>query len=541
MFKKTTLFIFIFTIYNIKSQFICDKQSSDVVLQLPDILNCNNIEPIKAKIILRTLNEKSYSTNAILFTNIDFICTEPPSIYLNWAKTEYIIHHNIVEYNDIINVNKTHVFKNKTLIYNEDDNSYKYGKAKHFCVHYTFHYNTVIQEYINLKPGKVYYRKGTMLSNIANTYNCNYYTKYCQVSNSDVLVWDIDNNAKNEYNDSDAIDVDIIINNDNMHIIFNYLNNPISLIVSKSKYELNKNNFINTNEHEFSIKILSILDLHRHKREIYNYGSKIQYISDIIQTEKSQIHEMCEKISSMILRLYSICKVNAYSCISSLLNDKSISVNVVGNLYIVKKCLDVDIIEYKPSYNKYYDFCHELIPVIFSIKNKTFNGYYNTESTEIYYTSRLIKKGKCENEQRFISCNDNTNNQCIYNNILGGIEKINNNIYTITKNNINELLKTIEPNNINPNFGYKPTLKDIINSRITFNDFAEFNHESTIENYNNQSNEILALVVLCIILIFMFVFSLIKILIIILKYMKKNIIKTNKTDLENFPMLSDKI
>ncbi|CCU56439.1 unknown similar to AMEV216 [Mythimna separata entomopoxvirus 'L'] len=503
--------LLIFSLRVINSQYVCNKQSPDLVLRLPDILDCEDAKTIKSNIILQTLNEKTYVTDAILFSGMALECIEYPAFHL-YGNPEYKINYIRPSFNDIINANITKTFNNINLTYNENSDSYIYGKPNYKCISAVFYSNSEIQNYIKLTMSKVKYTKGVMLSNVANTYNCKYEEGYCLISNSDTLVWIVDKNATIDYVESEPINSNIIENNDNLHVLFNYLGNPIALVISKSEFLKNKNEFISTNEHEFKIRILNydnndVNSYYRYKRDIYD--GKMQYISDLLYTDKAQIKELCEKVSLMILEIYSLCKVNPYSCISTLLNDKAISVEVIGNLYMVKKCLDVKIIKYKPAYNIQDNTCHELIPVIFEYFDTRDNGYYNVETEEIFFTSQFVKKGMCENENRFIACYNGEKGPCVYNNNLGSVKHINMPIQTLTKNNINKFATIVTPNITNKNFAYKPSISDVMNRPLSFMDLTEINHISNQKLIQNKSKEIILYICLYIIVIYILISTLI--------------------------------
>ncbi|CCU56112.1 unknown similar to AMEV216 [Choristoneura rosaceana entomopoxvirus 'L'] len=542
MYDKIILIIFILLFSSIKSQYICSKDSPDIAFRMPDILDCTNINPIKAKILLRTLNEKSYKTEAILFTNMALTCITAD--FLNAMLGEQDIHirtSDTVDYDEMLQTNNTNIYRNKTLVYDKDTNSYIFGNPIIECVTHAFYRNTFIKYYIKLVRGEVYYRKGKMLSNIANTDGCEYTSKYCQIGVFDTLVWTIDPKALGiYYNISKPIDVDIIENKNKLHILFNYLGNKIALVVDKLEYENNKTEFINTNDHEFTVKILQYNETKKVKRDINDYENRLQYNNDILALQKVRTDDICYELSLETLQIYSMCTTNPYSCVSTLLNKKNINVRVVGNIYLVKLCSNVTITEYKPAYDKINNICHELIPIIFDYHNKSGEGYYNIQTGEIFLNTRFIKTGSCDSNNRYIPCDYNNENICVYDNILGGIKQINITKYIITKNN-NEIMSKLKNNNrVTPLSEYEPSITDMINRPISTNNIIDKKHIYNLKKENKEHTEIILIISLAIILLIIGIFTFFKLSRVCLKIIKKNI-SDRKINTEIVPMVSVKI
>ncbi|CCU55815.1 unknown similar to AMEV216 [Choristoneura biennis entomopoxvirus] len=542
MYDKIILIIFILLFSIIKSQYICSKDSPDIAFRMPDILDCTNINPIKAKILLRTLNEKSYKTEAILFRNMVLTCKTADSFHAMFGEQDIHTYTNeIVDYDEILQTNNTNVYRNKTLVYDKDTNSYIFGNPRFECVTYAFYRNTFITYYIKLVRGEVYYRKGEMLSDIAGTVECKYNRKYCQIGAFDTLVWTIDPKALDiYYNISKPIDVDIIENKNKLHILFNYLGNKIALVVDKLEYENNKTEFIKTNDYEFTVKILQYNETKKVKRDINDYENRLQYNNDILALQKVRTDDICYELSLETLQIYSMCTTNPYSCVSTLLNKKNINVRVVGNIYLVKLCSNVTITEYKPAYDKNYNICHELIPIIFDYHNKSEDGYYNIQTGEIFLTTRFTKNGLCDTNKRYIPCDYNNENICVYDNNLGGIKQINITKYIITKNNDEIMLNLKNNNRVTPLSEYEPSISDMINRPISTNNIIDKKYIYNLKKENGEHYETILVISLVVILLIIVIFTFFKLSRVCLKIIKKNV-PDRKIDTEIIPMVSVKI
>ncbi|CCU55455.1 unknown similar to AMEV216 [Adoxophyes honmai entomopoxvirus 'L'] len=510
-----SLLILACSIYMIYAQYVCNKDSPEMIVKLPEILDCENVNYIKAKLQLRILNEQTYISDAVLFSNIRSCCTTPPSILVGMLPSK-TTNFDILTYDAIIDMNKTLSYQNRNLTYDKNIDSYKFGYPKFDCEHYVFAYNTVCNYYYKMVRTQIHYHKGVMLNNVANTVNCVYGEGICKVSDSDTLVWNVDKTADDIYIlQNNYMDAQIIENNNNYHVIFKYMGNTIAVIVDKNEYINNKDGFLNTNIRAYNIRLFFN---NRSKRDMNVVQSNMQYINTMIDIEKLQIKQLCTKISLIIMEIYSICKVNAYSCISTFLKKKDISVTVVGNLYMVKMCVNVDIIKYNPAQDLQNNVCHELIPVVFTNNNNNYEGYYNVETEEIFLNQYFTIKGKCPTETRYISCNDNTDDYCIYNNVLGTVEKIKLQIYTLTYDNVDVFNNYIRPSHVNPDYAYRPTLSDMISRPIHVSDMVS--HEKNSHDRNSiTTGNIIFISVIIISLLYILIVA----FILIIKYIIKKI------------------
>jgi hypothetical protein len=418
---------------NIYCSYVCDNSNPNMIVKLQEFIDCTSAKYKSANIDVKTLNDKNYRTDAVLMTYINFKCTTFSAIYCAFTVTRCVddktyIFDTLSQY-DILNANKTLNLYGNNITYDENSNSYVYGEAKHYCVYRTFEQSVHDNIYIYMKRSKVNYRKGVMLSDLATMGECEYKHGYCKISDSTYMIWNIDKHATDIYEPNTvSAQADIIMSYHYYHFMFNYRGNPISLSVTAEIFNRlhNTNEFMETNEHEFLIKINN--DNNRKKRDLSL--ARFEYFTNIQEIDKKRIMELCDTMAQGLLYIYALCKSDAYACVSKMLNITAIKVSTFGDMYSVTRCKDVKITKYHPSYNPVLDVCDVLIPITYIYNDNEHKGYYKIETGRIYNVP-IKKSGICE-RTRYIDCPQDTDKYCIYDTLTGNITKTNSNFQILS-------------------------------------------------------------------------------------------------------------
>lgn len=492
--------------------YVCDKQDPNMIVQLPNIIDCNSAKAGSVKIELREINNDIYKSPAFVIYSINLTCQQPPSIAFWNRDIKRLTSYYNKNLTELLQINKTLKFDNFILKLDKNSNSFIYGKEEYDCNYNVFTSKETTNTFIRLKRSEVIYRKGYMLSDLAVTGECLYNLGICKIRDSTILVWKVDNNALDIYKKSKIIEADLIINNGNYHFSFPYHKNPITLVVRKNDFNnTDSSGFANTNEHSFSIKLIKVLkSKQRYKRDlsVEEIESELQYVSNLANENEVKLVGVCSQLAQGLLETYSLCVSNPYACISGLLKNNAISVFSFGyNYFAVTMCKRVEIIQFKPSYDSKTHTCNELIPVRYKFKNKLYDGYFNINNGRIFNISPFLKQGLCE-DVRYLACSQNNtiDKYCKYNPYTGYISQFNNNIYQLSSNTFKQF-ENVEfsiLDDIDKDLD-GPSISQVLNRPFSFTEAASINHKSisdTILEKNTTTNVIISM---CLVIIFLII------------------------------------
>ncbi|AAC97807.1 hypothetical protein MseVgp099 [Melanoplus sanguinipes entomopoxvirus] len=473
--------IFAILILKVYSEYICTQSvHPDIIIKLPQNVNCKDSQYVETDITVKKINDDEYESNAVIVSAKVYKCTVHAvlNIFSNFKET--FIDYITLSKNEILKMNETCHYKNEELKYNELSSKYILGVPTYECVSYLFSQHTTEKTYVTMQRVKMYYKSHLMHTELGTLPSCEYSSQFCKIFNDLYITWEVNENATKDYKYYQTKGYMLYDENNNTHISFidNDTKTNVSVVIDDIN-NVDNDSFIQTSNFAYKIKFNKMLK-DAYYRPITTYRTKrsydssdatdvLQYLYDISSENFNRIFQLCNEMSISIMELYALCAVSPKQCISVLINDTNINVNIVGNKYLINKCSSAKINKFLPSAEEYGCSLFPKVEILVQ-GSKISNCYYNTKTEQIFSSTKYTSN--C-NDITFV-CLDDPDSLCIYNHFTGNVTsfKVDKIINLGFKNNI-----YIEPPTFNiSSFISVPTLNDIapfINTNIHVSKYVQ--------------------------------------------------------------------